>query len=66
MGQIFYAPVREVQIKAREDKQRTLDQDLIAAYLLEQLQAAENRALDQDLINAYLLEQLNKEVTNDV
>lgn len=61
MGQVFISPVTEVQINAREDKRRKLDQDLITAYVLEQLQASENRALDQDLINAYVLEQLTKE-----
>lgn len=61
MGQVFIGPVTEVQIKARDDKQRTLDQDLIIAYLLAELQAANERTLDQDLINAFVLEQLSKE-----
>lgn len=61
MSQIFIGPVTEVQIKAREDKQRTNEQDLINAYLLEQSQAAQARAVEQDLINAYFLESLTEE-----
>ena len=61
MSQVFIGPVTEVQIKAREDKQRSNEQDLIISYLLEQLQAAEERTVEQDLINAYLLEQLTEE-----
>ena len=65
MGQVFIGPVTEVQIKNREDKQRGLEQDLIVAYLLEQLQAADERANEQDLINAYLLEQISEVTYND-
>lgn len=55
MGQVFIGPVTEVQIKNREDKQRAreaeeraLEQDLIIAFLLEQIAAKEVVANDAD------------------
>lgn len=61
MGKFFSKPITPAQVKAREDKTRAKEQDLIAAYLLEQLQGTADRQAEQDLINAYLLEQVTKE-----
>lgn len=65
MGKFFSKPITPAQVKAREDKARSTEQDLIAAYLLEQIQSAAERGTEQDLINAYLLEKVTEVVNND-
>ena len=65
MGKFFSKPITPAQVKAREDKARANDQDLITAYLLEQLQDTADRQAEQDLINAYLIEKVLEEDTKN-
>lgn len=65
MGKFFSKPITPAQVKAREDKTRAKEQDLIAAYLLEQLQNTADRQAEQDLINAYLIEKVLEEDTKN-